>query len=54
MNEVYNPVEIEQAIRNCANRIANSVTVCGQAYDRWTTAVRTYDRAYAQAYLAAV
>ena len=53
MNEIFNPVEIEQAIRNCANRIANSVTVCGRAYDRWLTAQRTYDRAFAQAYLAA-
>lgn len=51
--EVYNPVEVEQEIRRCANRIANSVTVCGQAYDRWLSAERTYDRAFAQAYLAA-
>lgn len=47
----YNPVQIEEAIRQCANRIAASVSVCGERYAAWLEADRVYDRAYAQAYL---
>lgn len=49
----HNPVQIEQAIRTCAERIARSVTICGAAYEQFLTAERDYDRAFAQAYLSA-
>lgn len=51
MND-FNPVSVEQAIRNCANRIAAGVTVCGNAYAAFMDADRVYDRAFAQAYMA--
>lgn len=51
--DIYNPAQIEEAIRQCANRIATSVTVCGARYDEWLTALREYDQAFAHAYLKA-
>lgn len=48
----YSPVAIENAIRNCASRIANSVSVCNERYVVYQKAQREYDRAYAQAFLA--
>ncbi len=51
--ESFNPVQIEQAIRKCAERIGRSVTICGAAYEAFLTAERDYDRAFAQAYLQA-
>lgn len=53
MSETFNPAQVEDAIRLCANRIAHSVTVCGKAYDEYCTALREYDQAYAHAYLKA-
>lgn len=53
MGETFNPVQVEQAIRTCADRIAKSVTVCGSAYEQFLRADREYDRAFAQAYLQA-
>lgn len=50
MSEPYSPVHIEDAIRKCANRIANGVRVCADAYDKFLEADRTYDWAYARAY----
>lgn len=49
----YNPTEVEQAIRTCANRIARSVTTCGALYEQWLTANREYEQAYARSYLRA-
>lgn len=51
--ETYNPVQIEQAIRETANRIANGVNECAARYSTWLDADRAYDRAYARAYLSA-
>lgn len=48
-----NPVVVEQAIQRCAQRIANSVTVCDQRYRAYLEAQRIYDRAWATAYLGA-
>ncbi|WP_433568106.1 hypothetical protein ACQP1O_42900 (plasmid) [Nocardia sp. CA-151230] len=48
-----NPVQIEEAIRECASRISRGVTVCSNTYSAFLEADRAYDRAYAQAYLAA-
>lgn len=47
----WNPVQVESRIREIANRIANSVTVCSNAYREFMRADLDYDRAYAQAYL---
>ena len=51
--EVFNPVEVEQAIRDTSNRIAKSVDLCGELYEAWLKADREYDHAYARAFLAA-
>jgi hypothetical protein len=48
---VHDPVSIENAIRDCANRIAKGVLVCAERYEAWLDADRSYDRAYAQAYM---
>ncbi len=47
----HNPVAIEAAIRECANRIANGVSVCGNAYKVFVTADHEFDVAFAHAYL---
>jgi hypothetical protein len=49
----YNPVAIEHAIRECANRIAKGVTVCSERYQAYQKAEREFVQAYAQARLAA-
>lgn len=49
-----NPVEVEKAIRTCADRISKSVSVCDQRYRVYLEAQRSYDRAWARAYLGAV
>lgn len=49
---VHDPVSIENAIRDCANRIARGVLVCAERYETFLTAEREYDRAYAKAYMA--
>lgn len=49
----FNPVQIEDAIRKCANRIADGVKVCADRYGEYLAADRTYDRAFARAFLAA-
>lgn len=53
MSEVLNPVDVEQAIRTCSERIHNGVKVVTKAQREWKAAVREHDRAYARAYLAA-
>ena len=47
----HNPVEVEAAIRECANRIGKGVSVCANAYAAFLDADRMYDRAYARAYM---
>lgn len=47
----YNPVQVEQAIRHCANQIAEGVKICGERYATFLDADRTYDAAYAHAYV---
>lgn len=51
--EAFSPVQIESAIRDCANRIAAGVTICNTRYVAFLDADRAYDLAYAQAYLRA-
>lgn len=51
MTDVLNPVQIEQAIRNVAERIAKGVRVCSERYEAYLTADREYEQAFARAYL---
>lgn len=48
-----NPVAIEEAIRECANRIAKGVSVVSNAYAAFLAADREYDQAVARAYIEA-
>lgn len=52
MPDVYTPEQVEQAIRDCANRIAHGVSVCDERYRVYQRAQAEYDRAYARAFLA--
>lgn len=52
MTEVWNPVEVEQKIRQISGRIANGVSVCDKTYRAHLEAQRTYDAAFARAYMA--
>ncbi|AEV86682.1 hypothetical protein ACWT_5665 [Actinoplanes sp. SE50] len=49
--EIYNPVTVEQAIQNCADRIAKGVRIVASRYKTYQAAKRTLDRARAQAFL---
>lgn len=53
MADVINPVDIEQAIRTCSDRIHKGVKVVTDAERESRERVRDYDRAFARAYLAA-
>lgn len=53
MSDDYNPVTVEQAIRDCSNRIAKGVTVCANTYAAYLNADRAYDQAYASEYIRA-
>lgn len=53
MSDVINPVDIEQAIRACTERIHAGVLVVTKAEREAREAGRDYDRAVARAYLAA-
>lgn len=48
---VVNPVAVEDAIREVANRIAKGVMVCDERYRAFLEAERAYDVAFARAYL---
>lgn len=52
MSDVLNPVAVEQAIRECANRIANGVKVCSDRYRDFLHADHDLDVAYARAFMA--
>lgn len=49
--DIITPAQVEEAIRQVANRIANSVKVCDERYRAFLTADRDYEQAYAHAYL---
>jgi hypothetical protein len=49
----FNPVSIEEAIRTCAQRIANGVLKCDIAYRQFLDDDRAFDLAYAKAYMEA-
>lgn len=52
MSDVLNPVSVEAAIRECANRIANGVKVCSDRYREFLEADHALDVAYARAFMA--
>lgn len=49
--DILNPVDVEKRIREVANRIADSVTVCSDRYGLFMKADLAYDQAYAKAYM---
>lgn len=49
--DFVSPVQVEEAIREISNRIAKSVKVCADHYAAFLEADRSYDRAYAMAYM---
>ncbi len=52
MSTPLSPVDIENRIREIAGRISKGVRICSQAYAEYLLALRTYERAFAHAYLA--
>lgn len=48
---VVNPVAVEDAIREVANRISKGVAICDERYRTLLAAERTYDAAFARAYM---
>lgn len=53
MSDVLNPVDIENGIRSCSDRIAASVLECSKRYGTFLDADRAFDQAFAHAYLKA-
>lgn len=51
MSDVLNPVQIEQSIRDVANRMADGVKICSDRYAAFLEADHAYDVAYARAYM---
>ena len=51
MNEVWNPVQVENSIREVVTRIANSVKTCDERYRTFQKAEHAYEVAYAHAYM---
>jgi hypothetical protein len=51
--DVLNPVDIENGIRSCSDRIASSVRECSIRYNAFLEADRALDQAFAHAYLSA-
>ncbi len=51
MTDVLNPVDIENGIRSCSDRIAASVRECSARYNAFLDADRAFDQAFAHAYL---
>lgn len=52
MTDVWNPADVEAGIREVSNRIGKGVTICANRYAQFLDADRTYDRAFAHAYMA--
>lgn len=51
VSEVLNPVDVEAAIRKCADEIATGVRVCSDRYSTFLKTDAAYDQAYARAYM---
>lgn len=52
MTAPFNPVEVENAIKEISERIAKGVSVCDKRYRDFLAADHAYDLAYAAAYVA--
>jgi hypothetical protein len=50
---VLNPADVENAIRDLANRISNGVRVVSEKHREHLDALRAYEQAFARAYMAA-
>ena len=50
--DVFNPVTVEQSIRDCAERITNGVAECNKRYKAFLAADHALDIAYARAWAA--
>jgi len=48
--DVLNPVSVEQAIRECSNRISKGVIACNRTYIEFLDADRHFDAAVARAF----
>lgn len=51
MSDVLNPADVEQSIRELANRISNGVRTVSERYELYLAAEREYDQAFARAYM---
>lgn len=51
MSDVLNPVQIEQSIRDVANRMAKGVKVCSDTYAAFLQADHAHEVAVARAYM---
>ena len=52
MSEVWNPADVEAAIREVSNRISKGVKICSDAYEAFQKADHALDLAFARAYMA--
>lgn len=50
--DTLNPVNVENEIRRCSNRIANGVKVCNEKYETYVKALAAYEVGYAKALIA--
>lgn len=51
MNQILNPVQVEQKILETSNRIAKSAGECDRRYRAFLEAEWKYEQAYAKAYM---
>lgn len=52
MSDIISPVQVESAIRDVANRMADGVKICSDRYAAFLDADHRFDVAYAKAYMA--
>ena len=51
MSDIISPVQVESAIREVANRMAEGVKICSDRYAAFLDADHRFDVAYARAYM---
>ena len=51
MSDIISPVQVETAIREVANRMAEGVKICSDRYAAFLDADHRFDVAYARAYM---
>lgn len=52
MSDIISPLQVESAIRDVANRMAEGVKICSDRYAMFLDADHRFDVAYARAYMA--